>query len=115
MGYDGVNHLPASTSKRKLIEFIKLLGFQGAGNHYHFFKDDDYKYLYGVLLRIENKADEILVYTRNPIYCSEYDLKYQNFVMKQLKQYFGGYFYSDYGKNRYFPEEVQKTTAPEIR
>ncbi len=110
MGYDAVNHLPLTTSKKKLVDFIKLLGFQGNGNNYYFFKDEDYKYLYGVSLRIESKTDGLLIYSRNPIYCSDYDLKYQNYVIKQIKRYFGGYFYSDYGKNRYFPEEAEKTT-----
>ena len=113
MGYDGTNYLPENTSKSKLIEFIKILGFRGKGNSYYFFKDEDYKYLYGVILRIKNTPDGLLVHTRNPIYCSDYDLKYQNYVMKQLKQYFGGYFYSDYGKNRYFPVDVDKTTPAE--
>ena len=113
MGYDAVNHLPASLSKRKLIEHIKLLGFQGKGSHYFFFEDDEYKYLYGVLLSIVTRNNEVLVYTRTPIHCSEHDLKYQNYVIKQIKQYFGGYFLSDCGKNRYFPENAEKTTAPE--
>lgn len=113
MGYDGINYLPKNTSKTKLIEFIKMLGFRGQGNDYYFFKDEDYKYLFGVILKIEKAEDSLLVHTRNPIYCSDYDLKYQNYVMKQLKQYFGGYFYSDYGKNRYFPENIEKTTPAE--
>jgi len=88
MGYDAVNHLPQATSKKKLIDFVKLLGFEGKGKYYHFFRDDEYKYLYGVSLTIEKSDNELLVYTRNPIYCSNHDLIYQNYVIKQLKQYY---------------------------
>ena len=52
-----------------------MLGFRGQGNDYYFFKDEDYKYLFGVILKIEKAEDSLLVHTRNPIYCSDYDLK----------------------------------------
>lgn len=88
-----------------------MLGFRGQGNDYYFFKDEDYKYLFGVILKIEKAEDSLLVHTRNPIYCSDYDLKYQNYVMRQLKQYFGGYFYSDYGKIGIFLKTLKNNTS----
>ena len=103
MGYDATNYLPLSISKKKLISFIKLLGYEGKGNYYYYYKDDDYKYLYGVLLTLSYDEKSILIFTRTPIYCSYYDLEFQNYTIKQIRDFFGGYFVSDYGKNRYFP------------
>ena len=59
-------------------------------------------YLYGVLLNISENEDELFIHTRTPAYCSNYDLQYQNNVIKQIRDYFGGYFITDFGKNRYF-------------
>ena len=113
MGYDATNYLSHDISRKKVIDFIKMLGFTGQGDWYHFFQDDDYKYLYGVYLCVTQKDDSLTVYTRTPIYCSTHDLLYQNYVMKQIKQYFGGYFMSDYGKNRYFKVDNTVTTPAE--
>ena len=84
MGHDATNFLPSSTSKKKLIGFIKILGFKGQGNIYHFYKDEDYKYLYGVLLNISENESELLIHTRTPVYCSNYDLQYQNNAIKLI-------------------------------
>lgn len=111
MGYDATNHVDKSVSKEKLVEFIKLLGFEGRGEWFHFFERDEYKYLYGVGLHLSSTETEWLVHTRTPIYCSDDDLKYQNYVIKKIRQFFGGYFVSDNGKNRYFSVDNVETTA----
>lgn len=113
MGYDATNHIDRSVSKKKLVEVIKLLGFEGQGDYFYFFRRDEYKYLYGVSLYISSSEKEWLIHTRNPIYCSDYDLKYQNYVIKKIRQFFGGYFVSDYGTNRYFLIDDTQTTADE--
>lgn len=113
MGHDATNYLPLSIPKKKLNSFIKLLGYEGKGNNYYYHKDDDYKYLHGVFLTFSYDENSILIYTRTPIYCSYYDLEFQNYTMKQIKDYFGGYFISDYGKNRYFPNEKDIYPPPQ--
>ena len=113
MGYDATNYLPSDVSKGKLVEFLKLLGYIGSGNHFHFFIDDDYKYLYGVHATIAKEKDGFRIYTRTPIYCSPDDLRFQNYTMKQLRNRFGGFFHSDYGRNRYFAEDTLQTVPSE--
>ena len=85
MGYDATNYLSSSVSKKKVIDFIKMVGFTGRGDVYYFFKDEDYKYLYGVWLDMRVNNDELLVHTRTPIYCSPHDLQFQNYVIKQIQ------------------------------
>ena len=53
MGYDATNFVPNNISKEKLFNLIDLLGFKGNGKLFFFYKEDNYKYLYGVGLRIE--------------------------------------------------------------
>lgn len=113
MGYDATNYVPATISRDKLFNLIEMLEFNGSGKQFFFYKEDDYKYLYGVGLMIEKTKDEWLCHTRTPIYCSIDDLKYQNYVMKCIKQYLGGYFISDQGKNRYFDTNDLATSISE--
>lgn len=113
MGYDATNYVPKFVSKNKLYKFIELLGFVHYGNTFHFYKNDEYKYLYGVWLDVDKDDNGWVCHTRTPIYCSEHDLKYQNFVIREIKQYLGGYFITDYGKNRYFKVDDYKSTISE--
>lgn len=113
MGYDSTNFLPVSISKKQIIDFIKLLGYEGRGQAYYFFKQDDYKYLYGVGLNIRKESDKWLIHTRTPIYCSGYDLAYQNYTIRQIRRRFGGSFMTDEGTNIYFQEDNVKLRGAE--
>ena len=113
MGYDATNYLSLDISKKELVDFIKSLGYFGKGKYYYFFEDNEYKYLYGVNLHISKTDDNVLIYTRTPIYCSFYDLEFQNTTIRKIKKQFGGYFISDYGRNRYFINGTDNTTPTE--
>ena len=113
MGYDSTNFVPISTSKKHIIDFIKLLGYVGRGQNYYYFKQEDYKYLYGVGLNIHQDNDKWLIHTRTPIYCSDYDLAFQNYTIRQIRQRFGGSFMTDEGTNIYFSEDEKKLSGAE--
>ena len=80
MGNDATNYLPKEVRRQKVESFLILLGYAKHGSWYTFFKNDDYKYLYGVGANISNGENGISVWTRTPIYCSDDDLRYQNYT-----------------------------------
>lgn len=108
MGYDSVNHLPFDVKKEDVYEFLKILGYNHKSEFFRFYKDDNYKYFVGVWAHVykdtkDNEEPGLRVSTRTQIYASDYDIAFMNYTIKQLKKRFGGYFQSDYGKNRYIP------------
>lgn len=115
MGQDICNILPSKTKKSDIVEFIKLLGYSGKNDLFHFFKDDNFKHYEYILLGIDipESGESVNVSTRTSIWCSEHDLDYQNFTARQIRKRFGGYFISDIGRNRYFPISEQKTSGAE--
>ena len=114
MGHDTSNVLPKEIKEKEVIEFLKLLGYYGRGNIFAFYKDEDYKYFEGVTLFIGREDDKdrnsnLIIETHTSIWCSDYDLDFQNYTVKQLKKRFGGYFYTDNGKGRYLEVSEPKS------
>jgi hypothetical protein len=111
MGCDATNYLPKNCSKKDVEEFLCLLGYEKLKSKssldndvtsFYFFKEDDYKYVAGVLCEIYLAKDGTpRVKTHTSIWRSRYDSDFRNWTIKQLKKRFGGYFISDEGKNRY--------------
>lgn len=103
MGHDAVNTIP-KTQQGKVEEFLIAIGATKAEpGYFYFFKDEDYRYYQGVGITIHNdNKDATKIQTRTTIWCSEWDLKMQNKIIRLVKERFGGSFASDRGKNRYF-------------
>lgn len=111
MGYDCYNCLPIKTKQRDVEEFLPILGYEKIarsevwiplGTPFFYYRDEDYKYITGVWAEVFCGDDKVLeIHTRTSIWCSRYDLDFQNFTTKQLRKRFGGYFISDLGRNRY--------------
>ncbi|MEW6353421.1 MAG: hypothetical protein AB1469_03855 [Pseudomonadota bacterium] len=114
MGYDCHNYFPKGTRATDVEDFLFLLGYKRGekgpfsgmiGTPYYFYKDDDYKYITGIyseLYRDKEAKDQLVFWTRTTIWRSKFDSDFHNYTIRQLRNRFGGYFVSDYGKNRYF-------------
>ncbi|MBL0622232.1 hypothetical protein Q7I36_04295 [Aeromonas veronii] len=113
MGYDCTNHFPVGTKAKDVESFLLLLGYEKGqkgpfsgmnGTPYFFYDDKDYKYITGIYseLIIEQETGELTLWTRTTIWRSKFDSDFHNYTIKELRKRFGGYFVSDYGKNRYF-------------
>jgi len=114
MGADATNFIDKKILKSHIVDFIVLLGYeQRESNYFHFFKRDDYRYQFGVGLKIEKEKDFWNIYTRTPYACSYYDREFQNKTIRQIKQRFGGRFWSDAGNNRYLTNNEPKKVGAE--
>lgn len=110
MSYESQNFLSNSVKLDKLFKFLELNGFvkyYGSTQSqkeiiasFMWFDNEDYKSWTGIDLSIYRKEDEIVVYTRTNLSRSYWDLNHQNTIVTSLKDYFGGYFVTDEGKNR---------------
>ena len=113
MGFDATYYCPDNISINKLIDYLKLLRYEGSGNSYYFYSEDEYKYLYGVAAYISENDNQISVWLRTPIFCNYFDLEYLNSTLRQLRRRFGGSFISDEGKNRYFIKKYRQDSPAE--
>lgn len=112
MGCDCTNYFPKGTRAKDVESFLYLLGYQKGekgpfsgmiGTPYSFYRDEDYKYITGIYSELyEDKKKRLAFWTRTTIWRSKFDSDFHNYTIKQLKSRFGGYFESDYGRNRYF-------------
>jgi len=111
MSYESQNILKEGTNKKDVITFLELLNFKKLGLwnadelgkilSYQWFEREDYKSWSGVELSFFEQENKIHIETRTNIGRSYYDLVQQNTTIRLLKKYFGGVFYTDYGKGRY--------------
>jgi len=116
MSYTSESFLPESTKLRKLEELIELLGYKTADDSlripdrvrsYYWYEYQDYHSYVGVGLSIYvSKHGAVKVATRSRSGRSYWDLIQQNKTLKLIRDYFGGYFITDAGRNRYWrPDE----------
>ncbi|WP_350657465.1 hypothetical protein [Psychrobacter sp. S1-30-MNA-CIBAN-0213] len=116
MGYDCTNHFPLKTKSKEVQEFLFLLGYEKGekgflsgmlGTPYFFFDSKDYKYVEGVYseLYTDEQTGELLFWSRTSVWRSKFDSDFHNYTIRELRKRFGGYFISDFGKNRYFKFE----------
>lgn len=110
MSYETQIFLPKNIKIDKLFKFLELNDFvkyYGSAQSkkdiiasFSWFENEDYKSWTGIDLSIYKKDDEIVIYTRTNSSRSFWDLNHQNAIVTDLKDYFGGYFVTDEGKNR---------------
>lgn len=111
MSYTSENKIPKTTNIAHVREVIELLGYHKVKDglripdrvgSYYWYDRKDYKSWSGVELDLYKKQDKILVSTHSTVSRSYWDLLHQNKTIKFLRDLFGGCFYTDAGKNRYW-------------
>jgi hypothetical protein len=118
MGWDATFYFPPGTKRRNAEHFLTLIGYKTVAPDRNsreskttlFFlpPNDDPARLSSVTATIYVEADATLVAaSRTNIWATHRDTELQNTMLHELKDYFGGHFVSDFGKNRYF-----KNTSP---
>lgn len=113
MGLDCTSYFPEKTKIKEVEEFLVLLGYQLFSKNsesgriireFSWYEEDNYRSITGVYahLSLDKETNEIELWTRTTVWRSKFDNDFHNHTIKQLRLRFGGYFRSDYGKNRYF-------------
>jgi hypothetical protein len=103
MGYDCTCYLEESTKSSDVDEFLQFLGYSKLKKGlFYYFENKDYLSISGVLATINiSETNQVSVYLRSQIFASNFDIAHFNKTALQLRKRFGGYFVSDFGKNRY--------------
>jgi len=115
MGLDSTYYPPKKIKRDDLEKFLALLQYEKQPlskfdrDHntrwLHYFSKTPYESLQGVSFAIRVTKGELTAHGRNNIWCSNADRQYHDLTLRELKKHFGGYFISDYGKNRYFKKD----------
>jgi len=116
MGWDASFYFPDGTDRRKVEEFLLLLGFKRApadsvtrglrATAFYYPVDNDPARISGVTsLVLPGEEGGLVATTRANIWCSVRDTEIQNYTLKSLRRFFGGHFVSDRGRNRYFTND----------
>jgi hypothetical protein len=114
MGLDSTYYPSEETKRADLEEFLVILGYtkfhapqhlkENKATYFHFFSKTPYESLQGVTFKVMiDDSQKLIACGRNNVLRSKHDNFFHNYSLKHLRKRFGGYFYSDYGKNRYFP------------
>lgn len=116
MSLESINYLPEKTPKAKLFRLIGQLGYRkistnmpGALGGFVWFENnrDTISYV-GVELFVWVESDKLItVTTRTRAGRSFWDLAKQNETIRSIKDYLGGKFETDEGKNRLFLQEEE--------
>lgn len=114
MGLDSTYYPPEGTKRIDLEEFLQILGYrkfrapqylkQYRATSFNYFSKTPYESMQGVNFTVMlDDNGKLIVCGRNNIWRNKADNDFHNYSLRNLKKRFGGNFYSDYGKNCYFP------------
>lgn len=122
MSFTSTNVLPKSTALDRVLEIIEWLDYDTfdtnkdiphqIGN-FGWSGDKQFQSFVGVELQVYQKNGTITIDTRTRMGRSYWDLKQQNKTIKALKDFFGGSFTTDEGKNILFEEDENEPTLLE--
>lgn len=120
MSYTSSSILNKSATLTAVKEAINLLGYVRLKNEfsipdqvgsYMWVDKKGYKSYVGVELQIcRSKKGIIAIETRSRLGRSYWDLLHQNKTLKLIRDFFGGYFETDAGKNRYWRPDKKAPT-----
>ncbi|MGO4722435.1 MULTISPECIES: hypothetical protein [unclassified Inquilinus] len=111
MSYTSESKISSTAKLSQLREVVELLGYKKIQDglsipdkvgSYFWYNEDDYKSWSGVELQIYRKGKDITIDTRSTISRSYWDLTHQNKTLKTIRDFFGGHFITDAGRNRYW-------------
>ena len=114
MSYEARYHFGLGVRLADVVDFLELLGcrkestslFFGGPNTvmaFGWWETRDYQSRTGLYLHIDKIDDGHAIYLRSRAGRSYWDVRKLNEIVRALRKRFGGYFQTDFGRNRYFP------------
>lgn len=119
MARDATNYFPDGTSASKLRKIANLLGYEavkdwrdidGQIGSYIWHEREDYKSWTGVELSIYQNDEGLTVHSRSRYGGSYWDVRKMNETMRVYRDFAGGYFISDEGRNRFFSSDYGRVS-----
>ena len=120
MEYDAYLNIKKKYTKSAIEKILIMMDYKKREEVFYCGNDDEYKLFTGVYVWLcEENEQERIYRVRAPIFAMGYDLQKMNETLRSLKLYCDASFESDYGRNRYFPEnnfnamyEITPNTIP---
>lgn len=104
MGYDSSNIISKKYRHTEIEDYLLQIGFKKIEkNFFYYFDYENYTSFSGIDLTIVEDKKFYSLHLHSFASASVGDLLKMNQTTKSLLRYFGGYFQSDLGRNRYFP------------
>src|ERR1043166_1953464 len=124
MGWDATFYFPPATRRDDAEHFLSLLGYKrapsdsilrkmSATGFYIPARSDPARLSEVTAIVYVDDKRTLVTDLRTNIWCTSRDTDLQNTTLRELKRYFGGYFVSDLGKNRYFRNSGPKREGVE--
>lgn len=119
MARDAENYFPDGTSLGKIRKIANFLGYtpvkdwreiESQVGSYIWYEKEGYKSWTGVELGIHQTKEGLSVHSRSRYGGSYWDVRKHNETLRVYRDFAGGYFVSDYGRNRYFPIDFEKAS-----
>ncbi|NDK36856.1 hypothetical protein [Rhodovulum sulfidophilum] len=119
MARDATNYFPDGVSATKLRKIADLLGYKsvkdwrdikGQIGSYVWYEREGYKSWTGVELSIHQDEEGLSAHSRSRYGGSYWDLRKMNETMRVYRDFAGGYFVSDEGRNKFFPSDCERVS-----
>lgn len=122
MSYESESILGSKATLNQVRDIVRLLGYKryksdlkipNLTDSYFWAEQNEYKSFVGIELYILKENGVITITTRTRMGRSYWELIQQNRTIKYLRDFFGGYFTTDAGRNRYWHPENEPPTKRE--
>ena len=113
MGYDSTSFLPTHCVKN-IREMLECSGYTRLSQSRYVLWEDNCQTVSNITASISKSGGDLEVHLHRSIWQTKFDVLAHNKTLRFLKSYIGGYFISDYGKNRYFPVPQYQLSKEEM-
>ena len=106
MGYDSLIILPEKIKLKEVKQFLAILNYQEIDKNLFFYNNNNSEeHLTGIPVDIFQTRPNIELHIRTTVWRTIADTEYVNLTLKEVSKRFGGYFRTEFGKNKIYKFE----------